>query len=72
MRFVLWASLFITAAVVSAAYRPGFPWAGFFPCVACPVVAVRVPDRRYESEDEFLRVLAAATPEIQEFTLRTQ
>jgi hypothetical protein len=46
------------------------PWPFGRDEVACPVAAVRVPDRRYESGDEFLRVLARATPEIQEFTVQ--
>ncbi|MBA3945415.1 MAG: DUF3891 family protein [Herpetosiphonaceae bacterium] len=35
-----------------------------------PVLAVRVPDRPYSSGDEFLQVLATATPELQQFIVR--
>ena len=45
------------------------PWPFDRPEVAFPVMSVRVPDRRYESDDAFLRTLVAATPEIEKFTL---
>lgn len=46
------------------------PWPFDRAEVSFPVVAVRVPDRRYDGGEEFLRVLAGATPEVQEFTMR--
>jgi hypothetical protein len=45
------------------------PWPFDRPEVNFPVVAIRVPDRRYESGDEFLQVLAAAVPEMQEYVM---
>lgn len=46
------------------------PWPFDRAEVVLPVVAARVPDRRYESGEEFARTLANATPEVQEFVLR--
>ena len=45
------------------------PWPFSHDEVVFPVVAVRVPDRRYDNGDEFLHVLAAASPEVQEFRM---
>ena len=46
------------------------PWPFSRDRVVFPVVAARVPDRRYSCGDEFLRMLAAATPEVYEFTMQ--
>jgi hypothetical protein len=46
------------------------PWPFHADEVVLPVIAVRVPDRPYESGDEFLHVAAAATPEVQNFIVR--
>jgi hypothetical protein len=45
------------------------PWPFDRDEVAFPVMAVRIPDRRYESDDAFLQTFATAAPQIQEFTL---
>lgn len=47
------------------------PWPFDRGAVAFPVVAVRVPDRRYDDGEEFLEVLAGTEPEVQEFTMRS-
>ncbi len=46
------------------------PWPFNRDEVTFPVVASRVPDRAYASGDDFLRTLAAARPELLEYTLR--
>lgn len=47
------------------------PWPFDRPVVACPVVVARVPDRRYASGDEFLRVLVDAPHDVWDYTLRS-
>lgn len=46
------------------------PWPFDRASVNFPVVVAQVPDRRYESGDEFLRVLAGAEQEVWDFTMR--
>ncbi|MCA1599571.1 MAG: DUF3891 family protein, partial [Chloroflexi bacterium] len=46
------------------------PWPFDRPVVACPVVVARVPDRRYASGEEFLRVLVDAPHDVWDYTLR--
>ena len=46
------------------------PWPFDRSVVDCPVVVARVPDRRYASGEEFLRALADAPHDVQDYTLR--
>jgi hypothetical protein len=45
------------------------PWPFDRDRVSFPVVAVRIPDRRYQDGEELLRALASAEPEVQEYTM---
>jgi hypothetical protein len=48
------------------------PWPFDRSVVALPVVVVRVPDRAYNDGRDFLAMLVAARPEVEEFTLRAK
>lgn len=47
------------------------PWPFDRDSVAFPVVVARVPDRHYESDEEFLRVLAGAPHEVWDYNMHT-